>query len=109
MVNCTPKIANLALWKAKFSEVGIELLTGHASYIAEFPPNRRENEKDSNPKGQSGAIGGSGRSQSNRRNNKRQGDFDQVESSKKSETVKCNRCGYSAGPTSYYKKRPRLR
>ena len=83
MVNCNPKITNLALWKDKFSEVENELLRSHASYIAGLPINRRVNEKDPNPKGQSGAGGGgSSRSQSNKRSNKRQGDFDQVESSK---------------------------
>ena len=108
MVNVTPKIATLELSKAKFSEVGNELLRGHASFVSGLPPNRRETENDSHPKGQSGAGGGSGQSNSNRNSNKRQGDFAQAETSKKSETVKCNRCGHSAGPThtfeSCYKK-----
>ena len=33
MGNVTPRIAILALWKAKFSEVGNELLGGHASFL----------------------------------------------------------------------------
>ena len=67
LVNVTPKITNLAQWKAKFSEIGNELIRHHASYISGLPLNRRENEKDSNPKGQSGSGGGgSGRSQSNK-------------------------------------------
>ena len=61
-------------------------------------PNRRDNEKDSNTKGQSSAGGGSGRSQSNCGSNKRQGDIENAEpNSNKSETVKCTRCGYNAG------------
>ena len=44
MVNVTPKIATFALRKAKFSEVGNELLRDHASYIAGLPLKRRENE-----------------------------------------------------------------
>ena len=62
MVNVSPRFATLALWKAKLSEVGNEILRDHASYIAGLPPNRQENKKDSNPKGQSSAGGGSGRS-----------------------------------------------
>ena len=96
MVNVNPKIATLALWKNKFSEVGNDLLRGHASYIAGFLANRRENEKDPNPKSQPGAGGGSGRSQFNYCSNKRQGDFDCAEpKGKKSETVNCTRCGHN--------------
>ena len=35
--------------------------------------------------------------QSNRRSNKRQGDFDNAEPSQKSETVKCTKCGHNTG------------
>ena len=109
MVNCTPKITNLAVWKAKFSKVGNELLRNPASYLAGLPINSRENEKHPNLKGQSGAGGGgSGRFQSNQRSSKRQDDFDQAEPSKKSETAKCNKCDHNTGPThtweSCYKK-----
>ena len=88
MVNVTPRITILVLLKAKFFELKNELLRGHASNIAELPPKRHENENDPNPKDQSGAAGGSGRSQSSRRSNKRQGVF-----FKNKETLKCNRCG----------------
>ena len=88
MVNVIPRIVTLALWKSKLSEVGNELLRDHASYIAGLPPNRHENEKDPNPKDQSGAGD---------RSINRQGDFDNAEPNcKKSETVKGNRCDHNA-------------
>ena len=99
MINVNPKITTLVLWEAKLSEMGNGLLREHASYIAGLQFNCTENEKDSNPKTQTRrSCGSSSRSQSNSRFNKRQGDFDCVKpKDKKSETVKCTRCGHNTG------------